>query len=56
MSVKITNHNNPEEVVYIFDVTNIKNNIKERTLEVTDIFGDKVLIDLRVFDVMMTVV
>lgn len=56
MSVKIIDHNNPEEMHYIFEVVNIDHDIKGRTVTVTDIFGDKVVIDLRVFDVMMTVV
>lgn len=56
MSVKITNHSNPKESFYIFDAINIDHDIKGRTVTVTDIFGDKLVIDLRVFDVMMTVV
>ena len=56
MSVKITNHNNPKDSYYIFEAVNIDHDIKGRTVTVTSIFGDKVIIDLRVYDVMMTVV
>lgn len=56
MSVKIINHNNPEEIHYLFEVVNIDHDIKGRTVTVTDIFGDKEVIDLKIYDVMMTVV
>ena len=56
MSVKITNHNNPQEIKYVFEVIKITHDIKGRSVTLLDIFGDTHLIDLRVYDVMMTVV